>query len=67
MMSAEWLRGGASGNGLQGWRFHFQKAALLKEATGFADNGDALFEDRTGTLVGDQIEITLPVARLDIV
>ena len=56
---------GAAGNGLQNRRLHFQKAALLKEAPGFTDNRDPLFEHEAGTLVRKKIEITLSVADLD--
>ena len=44
MTGAERFRRRAAGNGLQNRRLHFQKAAVLEEAPGFADNCDALLE-----------------------
>ena len=42
------------------------EAVFLEETPRFADNGNAFFKNRAGTLVSEKIEITLAVARLNI-
>ena len=66
MMRAEWLGRGAASNRLQNWRFDFQKTAIFEEAPCFADDRDALFEHLAGVLVGEKIEVTLSIPRLDV-
>src|SRR5437667_11899749 len=65
-MGAKWLGRGTTGDGLQNRRLHFQEAAFLEKAPGLANNRDAFFEYGPGTLVGEKIEVTLPVARLNV-
>ncbi len=66
VVRAKRFGGRASGDRLQNRRLHLQKTAFFKEAPRFADDGDAFFKDDARTLVGEKIEVTLPVARLDI-
>src|SRR5947207_15973084 len=65
-MRAEGFGCGAPGNGLQNRGLHLEKAALLEKAPGLAHNRDALFKYGAGTLVGQKIEITLPVTGLNV-
>ena len=65
-MGAEGFGCGAPGNGLQNRGLHLEKAALLEKAPGLAHNRDALFKYGAGTLVGQKIEITLPVTGLNV-
>src|SRR5438067_605994 len=57
---------GSTGDGLQDRRLHFQKAAFLEKAPGLANNRDPFFKHSPGALVGEKIEIPLPVARFDV-
>src|ERR1700675_1884755 len=63
---AKWFGRGTTGNRLQNRRLHFQKTALFEKAPGLTNNCDAFFKVFPRTFVGEQIEITLPVARLDV-
>jgi len=46
--------------------FDFDVTASIKEFPQFPDNPGARFEHLARLLVGDQVEITLPVAQLDV-
>jgi hypothetical protein len=65
-MRYEWFGSRPSRDRLQDRRFDFYKAAFLQEAPGFTHNSNAFFEHGAGTLVSKEIEITLPIARLDV-
>ena len=66
MMGAKRLRRGAARHRLQHRRFHFEETFRLEEPPDLTNDGDPLFEDRARTLVRDEIEITLPITRLDV-
>ena len=65
-MRLERLRRRAPGNRLQHWRFNFDKAALFKKAPYLPQDKNAFGKDIPRLIVRDQVEITLTVARLDI-
>src|SRR5438876_12255271 len=65
-MRAKGLGRGSTGDGLQNRRLHSQEAMFLEKAPGLANNRDAFFKYDAGTLVGEKIEIALPVARLNV-
>src|SRR5438874_11106063 len=56
----------AASDCLPNWRLYLDKAALLQEAPGFADNSDPFLKHRARMLVGEKIEIALPVTRYDV-
>src|SRR5205809_4846402 len=66
MMRAKRLGRGSTGDSLQNRRLHFHEAVFLEKTPGLANNRDTFFEHGPGTLVGEKIEITLPVARLNV-
>ena len=66
MVRLEWLSRSAARDGLQNWRLHFLKTAVFEESTDFAHHGDAFGKVFTRLLVRNKIEITLAIARLDI-
>ena len=66
VMRDEGPRRGAAVNGLQHRRLHFQEAARFQLAAQRRDDLRARDEHLADFGIGDQIEITLAVARLDI-
>src|SRR5207302_7280242 len=56
----------SSRNRLQHWRFNLDKAPLFKKAPYFAEDQDAFCEDVLRLIVRNQVEITLTVARLNV-
>src|SRR5439155_10075608 len=48
MMRSERFGRRAASDCLQNWRLYLDKAALLQEAPGFADNSDPFLKDRAG-------------------
>src|SRR2546430_13958942 len=59
-------RGRASGDGMHHWRFDFDATARVEKPTHFLDDARARYEDLTRLFIGDQVEISLSVAQLNI-
>ena len=66
VMRAERLGRRAARDRLQHRRFHFEKTALLHETPDLAHDRDSFLENVARLLVRQQIEITLPVTRFDV-
>src|SRR3954447_13021803 len=65
-MGGEWPGEGAAVERLQDRRLDLDEAAFVEPAAHLADGAGALGEEIAALLVGDQVELTLAVARLDI-
>ena len=56
----------AAGHGLQNRRLHFGETAIFQEPADFAHHQDAFLKCFPRLLVRNQIDITLPIARFDV-
>ncbi len=66
MMGGKRARRGAAGNRMHHRRFDFVEIVLHHEVADGADNAAPFFEDFAHLGINDQVEITLPIAGLDI-
>ena len=60
----ERTRRGAAGDGVHHRRFHLQKTAIVEEAPQRRDDASAQLEDPARVLVGDEVQVALPIAHL---
>src|SRR5271155_2267471 len=65
-MSDERAGDGAAGDGMHHRRFDFEKLARVEKDAKFADDLGALEEDFADAVVGDEVEIALAEAQLDV-
>ena len=66
MMGDEGASPSSSGNVMEYRGFHLDKASVIKEAPYRGDNLGSKLEYRDNRLIGDEVEVSLPVALLDI-
>ena len=62
----ERLRRRATGDRLHRWRLDLDEAALVHEVANLADDRAALVKDLLDVVVGNEVEVALAVARLDV-